>query len=172
MANANEIIYVSATSLGHPNVVVQTTPGKLAEYIGVFEMKSKETVTAELAILTQSLHVDISIDDMFTAQGKRWEDFCNDIVLYYTARFVLSGEPIPRMTAEGMLRINQEYTVCRSECQVCKSIHNLLRCKRCKRVYYCSKECQRSDWPAHRNNCIDSVTQNEKLNKSTNSERA
>ncbi|KAM5236439.1 putative protein MSS51 homolog, mitochondrial [Ctenodactylus gundi] len=31
----------------------------------------------------------------------------------------------------------------------------LRHCKRCRNVYYCGPECQRSDWPAHRKVCKD-----------------
>eukprot|EP00457_Paulinella_chromatophora_P015188 gb/GEZN01015758.1/.p1 GENE.gb/GEZN01015758.1/~~gb/GEZN01015758.1/.p1 ORF type:complete len:138 (+),score=24.71 gb/GEZN01015758.1/:58-471(+) len=28
------------------------------------------------------------------------------------------------------------------------------RCSRCKRAFYCSVDCQRKDWPAHKENCV------------------
>ena len=36
-----------------------------------------------------------------------------------------------------------------------KDCHNDgdLRCSRCKKVNYCSKECQRSDWKQHKKQC-------------------
>ncbi|KAM5322922.1 putative protein MSS51 homolog, mitochondrial [Glossophaga mutica] len=45
-------------------------------------------------------------------------------------------------------------------CAYCRALPSALsdsrvlqRCKRCRNVYYCGPECQRSDWPAHRRVC-------------------
>jgi len=35
-----------------------------------------------------------------------------------------------------------------------KTTSNLKRCSRCHRVYYCSTECQRSDWSQHKVICL------------------
>lgn len=40
-----------------------------------------------------------------------------------------------------------------SVCAVCNSGDNLLRCARCKLVYYCSKKHQKKDWKKHKLNC-------------------
>ncbi|KAJ7494900.1 hypothetical protein FB451DRAFT_1212823 [Mycena latifolia] len=42
---------------------------------------------------------------------------------------------------------------CYSCCKTTKSRNELLRCSRCKLVWYCSKECQKVDWKAHKRFC-------------------
>lgn len=45
-----------------------------------------------------------------------------------------------------MLRINI--------CSYCGLVDNkVLQCKRCKQVYYCSRQCQKSDWLNHKQHC-------------------
>ena len=41
-------------------------------------------------------------------------------------------------------------------CAVCGTKERLLRCSRCKRVYYCGPEHQRSDFRLHRSECQNS----------------
>ena len=38
-------------------------------------------------------------------------------------------------------------------CGVCKKTGKMFKCSRCKGVYYCSRECQKKDWPVHKNDC-------------------
>jgi hypothetical protein len=36
-----------------------------------------------------------------------------------------------------------------------KALHQNRACKRCYTVYYCNKECQEADWPAHKRECTE-----------------
>lgn len=38
-------------------------------------------------------------------------------------------------------------------CAICKSQGRLLRCRSCKKVWYCSAECQKIDWKQHKKVC-------------------
>jgi len=40
----------------------------------------------------------------------------------------------------------------RHYCSVC-SEHSTLQCSRCKKAWYCSRECQRANWPEHKSEC-------------------
>nr|XP_061822693.1 tudor domain-containing protein 1 isoform X1 [Nerophis lumbriciformis] len=48
-------------------------------------------------------------------------------------------------------------------CHFCAKPGNT-RCKRCKKVTYCSAQCQTEDWKAHRHICKDPQLEKEKLN--------
>lgn len=37
--------------------------------------------------------------------------------------------------------------------------HAMLQCNSCRRMYYCSQECQAADWPFHRKHCRSSKSQ-------------
>jgi hypothetical protein len=39
------------------------------------------------------------------------------------------------------------------KCQVCEKDKNLLKCSRCKSVFYCGKQHQTQDWNKHKLNC-------------------
>lgn len=51
----------------------------------------------------------------------------------------------------GMIR--NRVTARSTRCAKCGREGRLMRCARCRVVYYCSKECQRKDWEHHRRAC-------------------
>jgi hypothetical protein len=63
-----------------------------------------------------------------------------------------------RLDAKGDDDLNAKMQLCSLEsakrCQHCGLLSfSSLRCNGCKKVYYCSKEHQRLDWPKHRSQC-------------------
>jgi len=38
-------------------------------------------------------------------------------------------------------------------CDYCGKEGDLKRCARCKKIWYCSRECQKKGWPAHKHSC-------------------
>jgi hypothetical protein len=57
------------------------------------------------------------------------------------------------------LKVTADRNVCTSVngCMTCRksvpAVAKLKKCKTCQVVYYCSKECQRADWPRHKREC-------------------
>ena len=43
--------------------------------------------------------------------------------------------------------------LCEKACAVCRLTKNLLRCSRCKSVWYCGTKHQAKDWPFHQTVC-------------------
>ena len=46
-------------------------------------------------------------------------------------------------------------------CTYCKELtkpENLLKCSRCRKVFYCNKQCQKNHWSKHKLDCIDTST--------------
>lgn len=47
------------------------------------------------------------------------------------------------------------------KCSNCKNERtDLLKCSICKTTFYCNKDCQKSDWPNHRQTCQKPIEKN------------
>lgn len=51
-------------------------------------------------------------------------------------------------------------------CHKCEDEEKLKRCSRCKKILYCSKECQKEDWKKHKIECDKIIELKEKENHS------
>lgn len=52
---------------------------------------------------------------------------------------------------DDVLKISRECIEC--DAKDCETCNPLYRCSRCQSVYYCSKDCQRKHWKAHKQEC-------------------
>lgn len=60
----------------------------------------------------------------------------------FAAQQLLAAEPVP----------SKEQSL--TQCNACSTKHvSLANCSRCQKVAYCSKECQKKDWPSHKPQC-------------------
>ena len=65
-----------------------------------------------------------------------------------------SNEP-----TEDALNSNQKKSPAKQQpCTICNKFTSIF-CEACKSAYYCSKECQKKDWPSHKPNCKRLTTQ-------------
>jgi hypothetical protein len=39
------------------------------------------------------------------------------------------------------------------QCATCKNTEDCMLCGKCKKIYYCCGDCQKKDWPSHKNIC-------------------
>jgi hypothetical protein len=70
------------------------------------------------------------------------------------------GRSASRRVARKILLEKHLLDVVLDSCNRCQKLYSkndpsspLLKCVRCKMAWYCSKECQRADWPRHREHC-------------------
>ena len=58
-------------------------------------------------------------------------------------------EVLLQVGRDAQIEVNQAYA-----CRRCGKTSGLSKCSRCCVISYCSRDCQKADWPAHKQVCI------------------
>jgi hypothetical protein len=86
----------------------------------------------------------LKASDPLRLTGQAKKNFDNDLVILACLFHITSGEPME--VARVQMR-NVECSVC------CTVVERSKFCMGCMTTVYCSQECQRTDWSAHRSRC-------------------
>lgn len=141
------MLYVNAYLNIPEPILVRTTVGELqtAEDSFAGNKKAAEKLLKSVKHSLQSKLPCINV--IYAAESKEWSDFCTDCVLLAAGNKVFSGKPY----IMGALPVQQECVYCHTP--RAPGTHRLSRCSDCKLAAYCSRECQRADWPYHKSLC-------------------
>lgn len=132
------LILVSADPMGFKGVVVCSDHGTIMDTYNMDHAKLRKVLIS----VKRALSVD---PDKIYSSAKAWQDFCNDVVLYYAIQKALYGKEIPMLPS----------------CMAPKlGFHQCVRCgkqtsKKCSKcgTKYCSRECQLYDRQMHKGEC-------------------
>ena len=65
-----------------------------------------------------------------------------------------SQMPQNQLEASAAVAETRDQDVIKRECNSCgKASDRLKHCSRCRKVYYCDRNCQQADWPRHKSTC-------------------
>jgi hypothetical protein len=143
------MILIDATIAGYPDVAIKTEHTTVMEVFQDFSDKPTILLQASYQrVKTQILNRNVS--EIYQSPDD-WDNFCNDILLYYCLRKHLENEPMPILPSYVAPMIGIQ------ECTLCSS-PTTLKCSKCG-ARYCSIECQRADWHLHKVECVPYVHQ-------------
>jgi hypothetical protein len=121
--------------------LVNTSPMGPSKLVGLYSPMMLILIMDPTILFKDSIYTVKSIDlDVFKEQYCAYTHF---EIAYSVLRLDIKRLRIVR---------EQHYPRCCAKCNSRDS--KLLLCKKCKSEYYCSKECQKSDWHSHRNICV------------------
>lgn len=72
---------------------------------------------------------------------------------YRAALSPLYSAPGAMVTTKAGSKAAGSATATADKCAKCSKAEGTLRCSRCRKVSYCSKECQRAHWKSHKIKC-------------------
>ena len=84
-------VYLSGKDVGYEDVFVETD----YDYFTKTMKKMTKKDATMLFKATWDCLKNIEVDKIYREQGEAWRNFCDDIVLFYCARFVLFNIPAP-----------------------------------------------------------------------------
>ena len=87
----DEFVVISGHDAFHPDVMVKTTNAAIR---GLFESTNKEEAKSVFPQVWNSIK-NVDSDALFKRGGKAWDNFMNDILIYYVCRLHLFNHPIP-----------------------------------------------------------------------------
>lgn len=88
-----EMVCVSAEPLGYGDVIVETHNDDVV--FGVERMTANKELAKACFVGAWKATRDLNIPELYAEQGEKWKTFCDDVVLFAVARFVLFGKHIP-----------------------------------------------------------------------------
>ena len=103
----------------------------------------------EVEVFTSSLFVKRSknLCTVFVISHKCQSGTWTDVTLSATQ----IGQNVISMVSNNDIIEMDERKSC---CWVCKKQNCVLRCGRCRRVFYCGVKCQKKDWSQHKKHCV------------------
>ena len=101
--NAPEVVFVHCASLGYPDTVIKTTNKEVKDLVASWMAASPAFRKDVLRKIRKNLNVNT--DSLYAEGGKRWTNFCNDVVLYYTLLYVMKKVPIPIVMKESIAHL-------------------------------------------------------------------
>jgi hypothetical protein len=98
-----ETLYISGADCFKPDVFVQTTRTHIKE---LMDMTTKNDAKIIFPQVWGALK-NTNTDTVYARGGEEWDNFMEDILIYYVCRFKLFGTPMPSAFAEGMPQLSE-----------------------------------------------------------------
>ena len=102
-ASVPETLYISGADCFKPDVFVQTTHAHIKE---LMEMTTKNDAKIIFPQVWGALK-NTNTDTVYARGGEDWDNFMEDILIYYVCRFKLFGTPMPSVGAEGFPQLSE-----------------------------------------------------------------
>jgi hypothetical protein len=91
-------LIVNCADVGFPDMFIRTTDEEVQMTLHLLKNDKQQAKTVMVAALIHLTHIKRTgtLDHIYTdTNRKTWQDFCDDIVVFYIARYVLYGKQIP-----------------------------------------------------------------------------